>query len=396
MARSANTDLLEAVGTIYQASMEPGQWSSAVDAIRRATRADSAFMLSIDVMPEQGGLLATANIDASVFVPQLADVLRDNPFIDAWNAKGAPSCQLFRAADLVNDANIEKWKMYETWVRPLKFHYAISTIVYEKQPFLTPKNNLNMLQEKDSREFNDADMEAMRTLMPHLQRSLLIHWRLKLHEHKQNAAQEVLDRLAMGVVLLNAEGRVTAMNAAADRVVRGGRTLQVRNNQVGAAEPAEASDLRELVTQVAATGKGAGVHPGGTVTLHGTDSDASLLVLATPLGTQRVDTRWLGDGVCAALFISDPEAKHPLSIELLQQWFGFTPAESQVAVDLMNGLDPAEISSRRHVSEETVRSQTKAIYEKAGVNRRGQLMHLLLTSPAAVMRDPASAKQVRG
>src|SRR5262245_41599290 len=223
MARTPNTDLLEAVGTIYQASMEPGQWSNAVDAIRRATRADSAFMLSIDVMPEQGGLLATSNIDSAIFVPQLAEVLRDNPFIDAWHAKGAPSCQLFRALDLLADADIEKWKMFETWVRPLKFHWTIATIVYERQPFLTPKNNLNVLKEKDHPEFTDADLETMRLLLPHLQRSLLIHWRLKLHEHKQNAAQEVLDRLAMGVVLLNAEGRVTAMNKAAERVVQGGR-----------------------------------------------------------------------------------------------------------------------------------------------------------------------------
>jgi DNA-binding CsgD family transcriptional regulator len=41
-----------------------------------------------------------------------------------------------------------------------------------------------------------------------------------------------------------------------------------------------------------------------------------------------------------------------------------TPAESQVALDLLRGQRPAEIAMRRRVSIETVRSQLKRIYAK--------------------------------
>jgi DNA-binding CsgD family transcriptional regulator len=135
---------------------------------------------------------------------------------------------------------------------------------------------------------------------------------------------------------------------------------------------------------------GNGIHPGGTIKLHDANEAKELLVLAAPMRSDHAGARWFGLNICAALFISEPKAKHPLSVELLEQWFGFTAAEAQVAVDLMNGLDPEEISGRRHVSAETVRSQIKAIYEKTGVNRRGKLGKLLLTSPAAMVKVPSA------
>ena len=98
----------------------------------------------------------------------------------------------------------------------------------------------------------------------------------------------------------------------------------------------------------------------------------------------------LGPDVCAALFVSEPGARHPLSVELLRDWFGLTPAESRVAVDLMNGLSVEDISDRLGTSKETVRSQAKAIYGKTGVTGKAQLAKVLLTSPAAMMHRPPS------
>src|SRR5262249_37796161 len=151
-----------------------------------------------------------------LFVPQLRSVLSDNPFIWAWEAKGAPSGQLFRAWELVKPEEVEKWKHYSTWAKPLSFYWTIATVVYERQPFLTPKNNLVVLRGKDSPKYEKSDLQAMELLVPHLQRALLIHWRLRFHERKHMVAQQVLDRLAVSVILLDSKSKIIMMNRSAE------------------------------------------------------------------------------------------------------------------------------------------------------------------------------------
>ncbi|SEM67672.1 regulatory protein, luxR family [Loktanella fryxellensis] len=55
-----------------------------------------------------------------------------------------------------------------------------------------------------------------------------------------------------------------------------------------------------------------------------------------------------------------------------------TPAERDVALFAIKGLSGAEIAALRGVSEGTVKAQSNAIYRKAGVSGRGQLLSLFL------------------
>jgi DNA-binding CsgD family transcriptional regulator len=255
-----------------------------------------------------------------------------------------------------------------------------------EQPFVTPKYNLNVLRQEDSPESSEKQMSVMRMLMAHVQRALLVHWRLASQEQKFRAVQDVLIRLQIAVILLDGQGRIVLANSMGEALFREGRVLKGVGNAIRASLPPEDRRLQQLIAEVSATAQGKGIHPGGTIRLHDAREDEELLVLAAPMRSERAGTQWFGTHVSAAIFVSEPKAKHPLSVDLLEQWFGFTPAEAQVAVDLMNGLDPEEISGRRHVSAETVRSQIKAIYEKTGVNRRGKLGKLLLISPAAMVK----------
>ena len=63
--------------------------------------------------------------------------------------------------------------------------------------------------------------------------------------------------------------------------------------------------------------------------------------------------------------------------ELLEEKFdtwGLTKAERDVALFSIKGLSTAEIAGMRNTSEGTVKAQTNAIYRKAGVSGRPQLL----------------------
>ena len=68
-------------------------------------------------------------------------------------------------------------------------------------------------------------------------------------------------------------------------------------------------------------------------------------------------------------------------MDVLQERFeawGLTPSERDVALFAIKGLSTAEIASLRATSEGTVKAQTNAIYRKAGVSGRPQLLSLFI------------------
>ena len=72
-----------------------------------------------------------------------------------------------------------------------------------------------------------------------------------------------------------------------------------------------------------------------------------------------------------------------LLAERFEEW-GLTPAEKDVALFAIKGLSTAEIGVLRATSEGTVKAQTNAIYRKAGVTGRSQLLSLFIDD---LMRD---------
>ncbi|SMY08475.1 helix-turn-helix transcriptional regulator [Flavimaricola marinus] len=85
-------------------------------------------------------------------------------------------------------------------------------------------------------------------------------------------------------------------------------------------------------------------------------------------------------------------------MELLEERFvewGLTPAEADVALFAIKGMSLSDIAALRNTSEGTVKAQTNAIYRKAGVSGRPQLLSLfideLMSGP--VTGGPANAPE---
>ena len=74
---------------------------------------------------------------------------------------------------------------------------------------------------------------------------------------------------------------------------------------------------------------------------------------------------------CRSLEIS------PSAGDRLQHAFGLTPAEAAVALAFAEDMTVAEIAQQRGVSEETVKSQSRAILRKTGASRRSALTRVV-------------------
>ena len=78
--------------------------------------------------------------------------------------------------------------------------------------------------------------------------------------------------------------------------------------------------------------------------------------------------------------------------DLLQERFaewGLTASERDVALFAIKGMSTADIAGLRSTSEGTVKAQTNAIYRKAGVSGRSQLLSLFIDD---LMRDDGAVR----
>ncbi|WP_299838019.1 helix-turn-helix transcriptional regulator [uncultured Paracoccus sp.] len=86
-----------------------------------------------------------------------------------------------------------------------------------------------------------------------------------------------------------------------------------------------------------------------------------------------------------------------LALERFADW-GLSPAEREVALFSIKGLSVAEIAGLRGTSEGTIKAQAVAVYRKAGVANRHQLLSLFIEDmfdpdlmPAAVSAPDRAA-----
>jgi DNA-binding CsgD family transcriptional regulator len=70
------------------------------------------------------------------------------------------------------------------------------------------------------------------------------------------------------------------------------------------------------------------------------------------------------------------------------EW-GLTASEKDVALFAIKGMSTADIAGLRSTSEGTVKAQTNAIYRKAGVSGRSQLLSLFIED---LMRDDGAVR----
>ena len=103
-----------------------------------------------------------------------------------------------------------------------------------------------------------------------------------------------------------------------------------------------------------------------------------LQVLAAPFISQSSVAPKLA---VAVVFISDPEKKPTFRSEILREFYRFTQAETRLAALLADGHSLNEAAELHSVTQETVRSQLKAIFQKTGTKRQAELVRMLSGLP---------------
>ncbi|MBB5223098.1 DNA-binding CsgD family transcriptional regulator [Amaricoccus macauensis] len=121
-----------------------------------------------------------------------------------------------------------------------------------------------------------------------------------------------------------------------------------------------------------------------------------LLCVGTVLSVRQITSVLRRSDAIEARLQTASQAFRALLEETFDDW-GITDAERDVAILTLKGLSISEIAEARGTRPGTVRAQSAAIYRKAGVSNRLQLMSLFMDDLTAglVLTTPAESDTTR-
>jgi DNA-binding CsgD family transcriptional regulator len=85
--------------------------------------------------------------------------------------------------------------------------------------------------------------------------------------------------------------------------------------------------------------------------------------------------------VAFVIIFYGPLAWRGISVDVLVQLYGLTPAQADVARSLFAGQSVEETAAALGLSLNTVRTHLKSIFTRCSVQSQRELLHLLATGP---------------
>lgn len=182
-----------------------------------------------------------------------------------------------------------------------------------------------------------------------------------------------LDRLPMGIVVVDAQANILFMNSQGTGYLVGNHGLTMSPSGLcRTSRPAETAELHRLVKLAVDTNSETLAH---ALAVTREEADRPLSVVIAPLPAEH------NNGRVAVLLISDPERQSLPSVDTVAKLFDLTDAEARLALALCEGQRIEDAAQHLGITLNSARTYLKRIFGKTDVTRQAELVRLVLAAP---------------
>ena len=283
----------------------------------------------------------------------------------------SPRVGVIEGDDLCPHRELVKTDLYREFLSPLELHHMTFMVLS-----MSPRKYelISMWRGKGRPHLESEAIRLLKLLMPHIQTSLQVRQVLGAAELRAHNAESLLDHSPTASILLDEDGHIVLMNAAAKKLAAERDGIQVHGDQIAPTDTTSRMRFRSMILAAAAPNQ---PDPGSAIMLDRRSGQRALHVLVTPF--RPTDIRRSNARVL--VLASDPETKVHFPDAILRSLYDFTPAETEIANGLLTGYSLEEVALLRKTSPATTRSQMKSLFEKTSTRRQGELIQLLSSLP---------------
>ena len=225
----------------------------------------------------------------------------------------------------------------------------------------------------DGNGWSSAQRDWIRRLLPHVRQTVHVQQTLARADALGATLTEMLDRTGLGIVQLDAHGRIVAANDRARNVLRTGNGLLDADGFLFASATRDNDDLQALLSRALPPLGAQGT--GGSTIVRRSGALPPLVLHVSPVGRREPDFPvWQ---VAALVLVVDPANGAAIDPAAVAAALDLTGMESRVAVLLAQGMNVSQIAAATGRKESTIRSHVKHMFAKHGFSRQAELVQLV-------------------
>lgn len=370
--------LLELIDLVYAAAEDSERWDPFLRRFGEVVKAPVGAIVFEDLRSHRAQVARIVGMDAELIRAYEQHYAARNAWMDA----GLPTMAVgkaIRSEMVLPDETLVRTEYYNGFLRKAGIRHLLAAFLFRDERTLS---QISFVRPHRFGECSETETRLFGLLIPHLQRAFQLHRRLVDLKGEHELAVEVLDRVPVGLLILDARARAILINRSAREILSAKDGLSLQTDGLHAGYPAETTALRQLVFDALETGIGRGMGSGGVLSISRPSMRRPYSLFVTPLRAEQ--SAFGGPAAVAAVFVSDPEKKPETTPEVLRRLYGFTPAESRMAAKLLQGESVEEAAEDLHVSVNTARTHVKSMFDKTDTHRHRELLRLLLSGVAAI------------
>lgn len=362
---------------LYEAALNPEGWRSMAVDLACAFNSPSCAIQLRDLAANQTVILSnTDNYDAKALTAYEAHYHATDMYVDGAMKLGVNVPLI--GSQIVDENKLLHSEYYADWLKGVGiFHLAGGMMAIDS----TAVAGIGIHRPYGSRDYEIADREAMGLILPHLTRALQMYRKLNGLERQGAIGLAALEAMAVGVIVVDAAGRLLFSNTVAEKLLQKGQGITVSHGHLRAQSADRNQVLQRTIREAVAGFTGRSSHAGMLVLPRRDALPLSLLVCPAPghrLGADLLQAT-------AIIFVNNPDDRITPSEAALVAQFRLTPAEARLTAALLDGEHIDDYALRTGLSPHTVKTQLKAAFAKTGCGRQSDLMRVVLSNPVLRM-----------
>lgn len=364
-AAPEESDSARLIDDIYETIETPDSWEMALSALARAVGATCAALIVHERKHGHGHIVHAYRIAERHRREYQQMFAHADPWIAACE-KDVEFGQLIAGSDIVPVARLRNSAFYRGFLVPLDILHTAHAGIWRDGPM-----EAHLLLGRAARDgpFEAADIAAAQAFLPHVTRAWRLGERRSRTETLNRHALLALDRLTIGVVLLDGRNRILAMNREAAELIDTVECLSVVHDTLEIAPTGRAEKIAS-----SPAGGGQGAPPFRMLPAPRDSGRGPVAVLTWPVGEPAASSNSGG----SLVFISDPYRQSGrFDAAMVRRLYAMTPAEARMASKMAHGNSLNNIAQELGISIHTARTHLKRIFEKTGVERQAALVHVL-------------------
>jgi len=366
-------ELSRVIGDIYDASLDPALWPTAIESICGYVGAASASLHSQDSVSRATDALFWWGRESSAphfFKSYQEKYGKINPifpgiiFFDLELPVAVP--------DVISCEEFVRTRFFREWLAP---QGLMDGLFSNLEKGATSCALFTAMRHAEQGEVDDRMRRRFELITPHVRRAMLIGNVIDLHRVEAAALADSLDELASGMFIVDQTGRIIHANLSAHRLIAEANVLRASNGRIAALDPRDSQNLLDIFT-IAQSGDAAVGKKGIAMPLTARTGERYVAhILPLTSGARR--KAGVSYQATAAMFVRKAALDLPSPPEALANEFKLTPAEVRVMFAIAEIGGVPEVAPVLGISDQTVKTHLHRIYEKTATKRQADLVKLL-------------------